>query len=80
MQVVTVKEALLGWIGPFVGKRCKKVWRMTPLCSFGLFGRKGIKGHYLKTSFLSILFSWVKMYIEIGSMSLFNFVEWLGSC
>ena len=34
----------------------------------------------MKISFLSILFSWVKMYIEIGSMSLLNFVEWLGSC
>ena len=36
--------------------------------------------HYLKSSFLGILFSWGKMHIETGCMSLFNFVEWLGPC
>ena len=33
-----------------------------------------------KNSFLRNLFSWVKMYIDIGFMSLFDFVDWLVSC
>ena len=50
---------------------------------FGLFGRKeitsrliirGIQINFLKNSFLTNLFTRVKMYIET------DFVEWLGSC
>ena len=33
----------------------------------------------LKRSFLSTLLSWHSMYIEVGSLSLINFVDWMGS-
>ena len=30
----SIREALLGWVGPCVGKERKKVWRSAPLCLF----------------------------------------------
>ena len=30
----SVRETLLSWNEPFVGKKRKKVWRMGPLCIF----------------------------------------------
>ena len=44
------------------------------------FDNEEHSNQYLKNSFLRNLFTWVKMYTEIGSPSLFNFIEWLGSC
>ena len=44
------------------------------------FDNEEHSNQYLKNSFLRNLFTWVKMYTEIGSLSLFNFIEWLGSC
>ena len=84
MQTATVQAALLGCHGSFVGKRRKKVWRVTPLCIFWtiwkernhrVFDNEERLDLYLKNSFLSNLFTWVKMYIEIDFMSLFDFVE-----
>lgn len=40
-DALVVKETLLGWHGTFVGKKWKKVWRVTPLCFFWtLYKRK----------------------------------------
>ncbi|RVW54221.1 hypothetical protein CK203_080171 [Vitis vinifera] len=39
----TVKETLSGWNGSFVGKKRKGVWKASPLCLFGRFGRQGTK-------------------------------------
>ena len=30
----TVKEVLIRWRGPFVGKKRKKIWKFIPLCIF----------------------------------------------
>ena len=35
----TVKEALVSWRGPLLGKERKKTWNSGPLCIFGQFGR-----------------------------------------
>lgn len=43
--------------------------------------RPGIDAHldqYLKNSLLRNLFAWLKTYIEVDSMFLFNFIECLG--
>ena len=34
---------------------------------------------FLKMFFLRIFFFWIKLYLEIDSSSLFDFIEWLGS-
>ena len=33
---------------------------------------------FLKMFFLRIFFFWIKLYLEIDSSSLFDFIEWLG--
>ena len=38
----TIKEMLLNWRGPFVGKKRKKIWNFIPLCIFWTVGRKEI--------------------------------------
>ena len=74
---------------PFVDKRCKKVWKAAPLYIFWIvwkemnqrsFDNEEHPDHFLRSSFLSILFFWVKVYIETGFVPLFDFVEWLGPC
>ena len=35
--------------------------------------------HSLKSSFVINLFYWVKMYIAEGTLSLFDFEDWVGS-
>ena len=89
MQSATVKEALFGWWhGSFVSKQRKKVWRTTPLCIFWtvwkernirVFNNEEHSVIFLKLFFLRNLLYWVKQYLEINSLSFFNFIEWLGS-
>ncbi|RVX22279.1 hypothetical protein CK203_001562 [Vitis vinifera] len=43
MPATTIKEMFSGWNGTFVGKKGKGVWRASPLCLFGRFGRQGTK-------------------------------------
>ena len=68
-SLATIKEALLGWSDTFVGKRHKEAWISTPLCIFWVvwkeknrrsFDNEEHLDHYLKSSFLSTPFSWVK--------------------
>ena len=43
MLPATVKVTILGWDGSFVGEKRKGVWKASPLCLFGRFGRQGTK-------------------------------------
>ena len=63
-------------------------WRATPLCIIWTtwkernqrsFNNEEQSNQALKSSFLRNLFLYMKMHIDIGSMSLYNFVNWLGS-
>ena len=46
---------------------------------FGQFKNEGPSNQVLKSLFLSNLFMWVSSYIDVGSMSLIDFVDQLGS-
>ncbi|KAJ9707979.1 hypothetical protein PVL29_000172 [Vitis rotundifolia] len=84
----SVKEVLLTWKGPFVGKKRKKVWNSIPLCIFWTVwkerNRLAFRGGSLdiqkfKNSFVCNLWSWVRVYIGEESHSLLGFLEWLSS-
>ena len=64
-----VREALLGWLGPCVGKERKKVWFSDPLCLFWIvwkernsraFENEGYLIHGCKSFFLCNLWAWTK--------------------
>lgn len=64
VQSPMVKENLLRWYGYLVGKKCKKVWRVAPLCIFWIiwkernrrsFDHEDQSDHALKSSFFSNL-------------------------
>ncbi|RVX21853.1 putative ribonuclease H protein [Vitis vinifera] len=68
----TVKEVLISWRGPFVGKKRKKVWEFIPLCIFWtvwkernrLAFRGGVLNiQKLKNFFVCNLWSWAKLYL-----------------
>ena len=44
-----------------------------------MFDNEEHSTHFLNMVFLRILFTWVKQYIGTNSISLLDFVEWLGS-
>ena len=85
----TVKEVLLSWRGPFVGKKGKRYGSLYRCTSFGLFGRKEIglllggggvlDIQKLKNSFVCILWGWARMYSGERSLSLIGSLEWLVS-
>ena len=84
MHYAAIKEALLGWNGSFVGKKRKRVWRVAPLCIFWMVCKErnlnalDNEEHFalfLKTFFLRNLFVWVKQYLEMDSLSFFDFIE-----
>ena len=83
-----VKETLLGWHGSFVDKKHRKVWREGPLCLFWIVwkarNRITFKGEEfsiqsLKSSFVCFLWSEAKQCIDDVPLTLFSFINWLGS-
>ena len=61
---------------------------MAPLCLFWSILRERNRRTFencesldqtIKSSFLYLFWDWVKLYIRDGSMSLIDFVDWLGS-
>ena len=84
-----VRETLLGWHGYFVGRKQEKVWDGAPLCLFWTlwkernrraFDNEDLLDQRLLTRFLCNLMYWTNLYIGEGPFSLFNFIDWLGSC
>ena len=69
-------------------KKKKKGWKVAPLCLFypsgGESNRRAFENceslhQTIKNSFLYLFWEWVRLYIGDGSMSLLDFVNWLGS-
>ena len=84
-----VRDTLLGWLAPLKDKKRSKVWRAAPLCLFWtvwkernriVFENEVLSIQRLKNSFLCNLSSWANSSIVEGPFSLFNFVDWVGSC
>ena len=84
----SVKETLLGWHGLFVGKTHKKAWQTTPLCIFWtvwkkrnliVFDNEELSIQRLKNSFVYNPWSWSRMSVDMCSISLVSFIDWLGS-
>ena len=84
----TVKEVLISWRGPFVGKKRKKIWKSIPLYIFGtvwkernrLAFRGGVLAiQKLKNSFICNLWCWARMYIGGEPLSIIGFLEWLAT-
>ena len=83
-----VREALLGWFGPCVGKERKKVWLSAPLCLFWIiwkernsraFENEEQSIHGCKSFFLCNLWAWTRGFFGSGPPSIVDFVEWLGA-
>ena len=85
----SIRETLLGWHDYFFGRKRKKIWGVAPICFFfliiwkernkRLFWNVELSNQRLKVLFLCSLFSWSKLFIRERSMSLFDFIDWLGS-
>ena len=82
----SVRETLFCWLGSFVGKKRKKAWKLALLCLFWAvwkernriaFNNEEFSVHRLKYSFVCNLWSWTKLYIDVGPLSLIDFFDWL---
>ena len=87
-MIHSIRETLIGSHSSFVGRKQKKVWGATPLCLFWIiwkeknrrsFENMELFDHRLKVLFLYILFSWSKLFIGEKSLSLLDFIDWMGS-
>ncbi|KAJ9680532.1 hypothetical protein PVL29_019761 [Vitis rotundifolia] len=85
----SVRDTLLGWHAPLKDKKHSKVWQAAPLCLFWMiwkernrivFENEVLSLQRLKNSFICNLLFWANSSIVEGPLSLFNFVDWLGSC
>ena len=85
----SIKETFLGWHGSFVSKKCKKAWRAAPLYIFWTvwnernkiaFKDDELSFQRLKNSFVCILWSWTKMFVEDGPLTLVSFFDGLATC
>ena len=88
MMHSSVRGFLLSWCGSPVGKKKKKAWKVAPLCVFWTLWRERNRRAFnncecldqtIKSFFLNLFWEWVRMYIEDGSLSLLEFVDWIGS-
>ena len=85
----SIREVLLSWHETFVGKKRKKAWKVAPLCLFWTLWRERNRRAFhnyesidqaIKNYFLHLFWDWVRLSIEDGSLSLLDFVDWVGSC
>ena len=79
---------LLSWNGVLVGKKRKKVWKVTPLCIFWSIWRERNRRAFedkecldqsFKSYFFFTYFGIGLVYIGDSITSLIEFVDWLGS-
>ena len=88
MLPATIKEALLGWNGSFLGKKRRGVKRTSPLCFFWTiwkarnkiaFEKEELSIQRLKFSFIYSFWSETKLSIEDDPSTLVDFVGWVTS-
>ena len=69
-----------------MGKKRQKVWKTTPLCLFWTvwkgrnriaFKNEEFAIQRMKNSFVYSYWSWTKMFIDEGPISLIDFFDWL---
>ena len=92
MLPYSVREALLGWLGPCVGKERKRVWFSAPLCLFWIVWKErnsrvfeneehSVQG--CKSLFFCNLWAWTKgfffSFFYSSPLSFVVFVDLLGS-
>ena len=84
----SVRDTLSGWCGFNLGKKCRKVWKATPLCIFWAvwkernriaFDNEELSIHRLKNSFVCNLWLRTKSVVNDGPLPLLNFFDWLGA-
>ena len=84
----SVRETLLSQNGFFLGKKCKKAWRVAPLHIFQTvwkarnrltFKDDMLSIQRLKYSFILSFWSETKLFIDDCPLTITNFIDWLGS-
>ena len=84
----TTFEIMIPCGGTFVGKKRKKAWKVALLCLFWTLwwekNRRALDNYEsmdqaIKNSFLYLFWDWVQLYIEDGSLSLLDFLDWVDS-
>ena len=84
-----VRDTLLGWFASFVDKKGRKAWLTAPLYLFWMiwkernmivFDNEDLVIQRMKNLFVCNLWSWAESCLDVGPVSLINFVDWLGSC
>ena len=82
-----VRQFLLTWQSANVGRKCKRVWMVAPLCLFwtlwremnrATFENEAPSAHRMKFTFLCTLWLWAKLYSVDNLDSLVDFLTWLG--
>ena len=81
-----VRETLLGWHRSLLGES-EKVWKATPLWIFWTLWKERNKRSFenvelfvqrLKILFMCNLLTWTKLFISKSSVSIIDFIDWLG--
>ena len=79
---------MLSWRGSFVRRKCKKVWRAALLCIFWTLWKERNRRefenteqlvHSLKSLFMIKLLHGLGCMLLKGTLSLFDFVDWVES-
>ena len=82
----SVRRTLLGWHGPFMGKKRKNVWRAAPLYLMWILWKERNRrafnnverfGQSIKSLFMYTFVNWVRVYIENHTVSMIDFIDWL---
>ena len=83
----SVRYTLLAWQGVAVGKKRKKIWTTAPMCLFWTlwcarnrlaFKNKVTSAQRLKINFVSNLWSWANLFGDDTTISILDFLTWLG--
>ena len=84
----SVHYTLLAWQGVAVGKKRKRIWTAAPMCLFWTlwrarnrlaFENKVTSAQRLKINFVSNLWSWANLFGDETSISILDFLTWMGS-
>ena len=84
----SMRGVLFSWGDSLVGKKSKKAWKVAPLYLFWSIWRERNRRAFencesldetIKSSFLYLFWDWIRLHIRDESMSLLDFVDWLGS-
>lgn len=86
VMLLSIKETLLGWHRFFMGKNgrrlvglswCVYFWTLWNERNQRSFESKEMFDHLLKFFFLCNLLLWVRVYIDGGSLTMIDFIDWL---